>query len=273
MADTKISALAAVTSLISTDEFVLARSGTTKKITTASLGLSDGWTPAGETWTYASADAPTFTFTVAADVTAKYQAGMKVKLNQTTDKYFVITAVSTFSGGNTTITIYGGTDYTLANAAISSPYWSMLKAPFGFPTSPAKWTETLTDSSRRDASGTTTATWFNAGSLSIQIPIGVWDVSYHAMALSVRGTGTTMSTRVTLSTANNTESDPDLGIYAYVGSTITDLAVYGGRRKTLTLASKTQYFVNIWGGAASLTLLTMLNDFTPLRVNAVCAYL
>lgn len=45
-------------------------------------GGLDGWIPAEETWTYASADDPTFTFTVAADVTGKYRVGMKLKLTQ-----------------------------------------------------------------------------------------------------------------------------------------------------------------------------------------------
>lgn len=43
MADTKISGLAAVTSALSTDEFVLARSGTTKKIAASDLFV--GYTP------------------------------------------------------------------------------------------------------------------------------------------------------------------------------------------------------------------------------------
>lgn len=85
---------------------------------------ADGWVDASETWTYSSADGPTGVFTVAADVTGKYSPGMRVKLTQTTVKYFIITAVSTFTGGNTTITVYGGTDYTLANAAISANYYS-----------------------------------------------------------------------------------------------------------------------------------------------------
>ena len=65
MADTKISSLAAVTSVLSTDEFVLARAGTTKKIAASDLLLYDayvhlrdqqaantvGGTPVATTWT------------------------------------------------------------------------------------------------------------------------------------------------------------------------------------------------------------------------------
>ena len=66
MADTKISALSAVTDVLSTDEFVLARSGTTKKIDAVDLAAGiagadtgDGWYADTATWTYASAS--TFT--------------------------------------------------------------------------------------------------------------------------------------------------------------------------------------------------------------------
>ncbi len=89
---------------------------------------ADGWTLANETWTYASAS----TFTVSGDVSGKYQVGDKIKLTQTTVKYFVIVGVS-YSAPNTTITIFAGTTYSLANAAITSNYYSRAAEAFGFP--------------------------------------------------------------------------------------------------------------------------------------------
>lgn len=101
------------------------------------LGLNDkrfneiltyGWQDPGETWTYASAT----TFTVSGDVTNKYAVGDKIKLTQTTVKYFYITAVS-YGSPNTTITVNGGDSYTLANAAITANYYSKDDSPVGFP--------------------------------------------------------------------------------------------------------------------------------------------
>lgn len=88
----------------------------------------DGWREANETWTYASAT----TVTVSSDVTGKYGIGDKVKLTQTTVKYFYITAIS-YSSPNTTITLTAGTSYTVANAAITLPYYSKTETPQGFP--------------------------------------------------------------------------------------------------------------------------------------------
>lgn len=90
--------------------------------------VEDGWVRAGETWTYASAT----TFTISGDKTGKYGKGDKIKLTQTTVKYFYIVAVA-YSAGTTTVTITGGNDYTLANASITSPYFSKVSGPQGFP--------------------------------------------------------------------------------------------------------------------------------------------
>ena len=94
----------------------------------ANAAAADGWTPDTATWTYASAS----TFTVATDVTAQFGKGTKLKLTQTTAKYFYVTA-SSYGAPNTTVTVTGGTDYTLANAAITLPRYSYADAPQGFP--------------------------------------------------------------------------------------------------------------------------------------------
>jgi len=84
----------------------------------------DGWLEAKETWTYASAT----TITVPSGAASKYQRGDKIKLTQTTVKYFYITGVA-----DTVLTITAGTSYTLVNAAISANYYSHEANPMGFP--------------------------------------------------------------------------------------------------------------------------------------------
>jgi hypothetical protein len=93
---------------------------------------ASGWASAGETWTYASAT----TFTVSGDVTTKYQKEDKVKLTQTTVKYFVIISV-TYSSPNTTITVHPYDSTTsLASATITNPFYSKMNNPQGFPSKP-----------------------------------------------------------------------------------------------------------------------------------------
>ena len=90
---------------------------------------ADGWTADLNSPTYASASS----FTAgASDLTALYSPGTRIKLTQTTVKYFVVTS-SSFAAGTTTVNITGGTDYTLANAAITSPFYSYEVNPQGWP--------------------------------------------------------------------------------------------------------------------------------------------
>ena len=88
------------------------------------LGLHSGWIIANEAWTYASAT----TITVPSGAAAKYSVGDKIRLTQTTVKYFYITAVA-----DTLLTVTGGSDYTLTNAAITLNYYSHETSPVGFP--------------------------------------------------------------------------------------------------------------------------------------------
>jgi len=93
--------------------------------TANSTSVADnGWVPRTDIWSYASAN----TITVPSGAAAIYSVGDKIKLTQTTTKYFYIVAVA-----NTVLTITGGTSYTLADAAIVSPYYSKAASPVGFP--------------------------------------------------------------------------------------------------------------------------------------------
>ncbi len=97
----------------------------------AVTGGVDGWFPA-DAMTYVS---PT-TVTVNGDQTGKYQKWDKIELTQTTVKYFRIVEDPTYNSGTekTTLTLSGMTMYTLAEAEISSPYYSRYDRPLGFPT-------------------------------------------------------------------------------------------------------------------------------------------
>lgn len=225
----------------------------------------DGWIPESGTWTYASADAPTFTLTVNADVTSKIGVGDRIKLTQTTAKYFIVTAIS-YSAPNTTITIYGGTDYTLANAAITLPYFSHLKSPLGFPMSPAKWSVTASDTARTQAAPGTTV--YNLNSTSISIPIGVWQIIFNSGVGADRAAAGVCYSTVSLSTANNSITDPDFNI-TFDAYDVKYTGTNGARAKTLAVASKTPYYVVAQSNTGSPANLYR----AATNVLAICSYL
>lgn len=93
---------------------------------------ADGWIDdSTETWTYASASS----FTVPGDLHTKYAPGTRIKLMQSgVVSYFVVASSSYNSGTNTTtVTITGGSDYTLANSAITGNKHSYAANPQGWP--------------------------------------------------------------------------------------------------------------------------------------------
>ena len=87
--------------------------------------LNSGWVEVNETWTYASAT----TITVPTDATLTYQKGMKIRFKQGgAYKYFYGKTIAA-----TLLTVTGGSDYSVANSAITDVAYSFIERPFGFP--------------------------------------------------------------------------------------------------------------------------------------------
>lgn len=232
---------------------------------------ADGWIADANTWTYSSADAPTFVISVNADMTGVLSPGMRIKLTQTTAKYFVVMVVGNFGGGATLITVDGGTDYTLANAAITSPYYSTAKAPLGFPLDVTKWRLVVSDTSDQTQASPSAATWYNIGTISIAIPLGLRLVYYSVLLDARRSSNGACGQDVTLSTANNSESNTAFTSTLYDSNTMI-VQQFVHREVYLTLVSKTTYYLNSQGqtGMASIDF---RGDKTPTLVVAQNPYI
>lgn len=231
--------------------------------------VATGWVAAGETWTYGSADDPTFTLTTPGDKTTKYYPGMRVKLTQTTDKYFIITKVAYTT--ETTITLYGGTDYDLANATIVNPAYSMVKCPAGFPLDPTKWDFVLSDTSDRTQASPVGGTFYNLGSLSLNIPIGAWRVEVE-LNLRVEKSGTSGTVFAGLSTANNSISDVNLKT-AHYNTVNSDQNMRSRFGSPLILTAKTTYYLVAMFNQNGTSLSFMGSQSAPTKVRCICAYL
>ena len=235
-------------------------------------GSGAGWIALGAC-TYEGADDPTFTFSLASDVTGVLSVGMRIKLTQTTAKYFIITGVGAYTGGKTIITVYGGTDYDLANAAITVPYYSIQKAPFGFPLDPTKWTTSLTDTTNHSQASPVSNTWYNLGGLYLDIPIGAWNVDVEVTARVDCELGWAIA-KASLSTTNN---GINLSFYGTVG--LGNIIFVGETLKfgnQLTLAEKTRYYLNECGQSQVAMLSLSIKDaaFSGYSIiRATCAYL
>jgi hypothetical protein len=236
---------------------------------------STGWLSAGEDWTFASADSPTFTFTISGDKSAKYSPGMRIRIDQSGIKYFIITSVS-YSSPDTTITVYGGTDYTMTSATIESPCYSMLKAPVGFPLSPTKWSVSLVDSVDRYQNNPVKDTVYNLGSLSVTLPIGVWNVFFQVVSVCAAASGNYTDIYSGLSTSLSSFNNQSLRGRTY-------LATNGGggisignitRSTILTLTSRTTYYVLCMTDLENQSIIGFNGAAdASTEVHAICAYL
>lgn len=87
---------------------------------------NNGWIEVSDIWTFASST----TINIPTGGTVKYQKGMKIRFKQGGDyKYFVIKTLT-----STLLTTFSGTDYTVANSAITDIAFSYIESPYGFPT-------------------------------------------------------------------------------------------------------------------------------------------
>lgn len=248
--------------------------------------LTTGWVPVADTWTFASVDNPTGVVTVPTNGTTTYSVGMRIKFtNAGNTVYGIVTAVaatsltflheisptsSSASGGTAALNI-------MQNSAITAVYFSHWKNPYGFPADPRKWTVELVDITNRQQASPTQATWYNLGSLSLSVPIGSWDLSYAANGWIQKNTATAVEMYVTLSTANNSESDTTLSRLLYwEGASATVSIIHSlTARKFVTLASKTPYYLNAYTASASVGSINFYKGTpgTSAIVRATCAYL
>ena len=253
--------------------------GTNKKITVRDLlnKLKDGWDPIETTCVYSSADDPTFAFTITGDQTGILGVGMKLKLTQTTDKYFIITAIS-YSDPTTTVTVYGGTDYDLANATITDPFFSTRKAPLGFPLSPVKWTIDGSVGTASTGGSTSADTYYNVFG-TVDIPVGTWNIDTRLSATIqfTNSTGTVCQWAASLATDIGTTGD----ILDTQASVVSEVSVTTARysrviysqRRTLTLTTKDTYYGNIVIDATSSDGELYKITGYGIGMRAVCAYL
>lgn len=94
------------------------------KTQTLSTDNMRGWMSLPGTFSYASAN----TINTSVNLTGYLQIGDKIRLSNTTTKYFVVTAIT-----SSLITVTAGTTYTVANLAVTDVFFSRQADPYGFP--------------------------------------------------------------------------------------------------------------------------------------------
>ena len=171
--------------------------------------------------------------------------------------------------------MYGGTDSDSANATISSPYYSREKAPLGFPLDPTKWTVEYIDSVDRTKTSAADTTWYNLNSASLSVPIGVWKLEYYVIARCTVANAQLLGVKSALSTSSSDISDTTLAAMTVTSGADVDVGSNHTRSKTISLASKTTYYLLTCADIGYDGTCTLENGGAngSTIIRAVCAYL
>jgi hypothetical protein len=236
-------------------------------VTTAN---TSGWHRlTGATLVYNAANS--FSTAVGVNLTSTIQVGDKLLWEHGTttgNRYAFITKIdyNTTIANKTYIEVYCGTDYAVLNETIvaSSVYFSRIKAPFGFPLNPDKWTIKVTDTADRTFNTPTAGTWNNISQLDTVIPIGVWMVRYNVHLYVTRATNGIAEIAGTFSTTNNSETDNEMTSLSRVRATTDGSRVEGNNTvtkiKIFNVTSSTTYRFNIKATQSSTTAIGLIGS-------------
>ena len=237
--------------------------------------VKSGWEVLGVS-AYVSADAPTFVMNVTGDYTAILTPGMRIKITQdASTKYFIVTAVGAFAGGFTPITMYGGTDYTLSANPVTNPFYSGLKAPFGFPLSHTKWTINVVYDTTNKTTATPTQNVIYT-LFTFHIPIGLWDINISATVGGGRSTVAQLACVVGLSSSTSSYSNLRLKtnhtVYSYLASFNAQYTTKM-MRCIVALTAKTEHYIITSTTQTGMDALYLNGIESPTVVDLICAYL
>lgn len=269
----KISALPSLTTPASDDKLVILdeSTGATKKISVGDLtGTPEfGWVSTTETWVYASWSATTRigVLTVPTDATQTYSPGMRIRIEQATGgtKYGIIHAVS-----STTLTIFFPDGTTLNNEAVTLPYFSASKVPFGFDADPSKWTLQLTSTTDRS----TTSQTFVSLTDALVHGVGAWKVSLQIYLRLNLSANVDRNAIAILSSDASTATDSELIVGTGIGSS-TGLDSYSQLycEKYVIKAAQTTWTLMGRINGSSSELLTFGASTAPTIIRALSGYL
>lgn len=180
-------------------------------------------------------------------------------------EYAIVTKVTA-----STITVFTGTDYNIPSVTLSSPYYALVKTPFGFPASRDKWRINYKKTTTTSAS-VSSGVWTQLGTSQVPVPTGPWVAYVSAAPLATATSGQT-STRMTLSTSSSSETINEFSALASMNAA-TLVSSTLSRVHTIRVSSQTIYYVLFKGeGTGSISLYDAGSD-APVSVYLESGYI
>ncbi len=241
------------------------------------VAATSGWVEESEdnTWTYLSenADANAFIAEVNADVTEYIYPSIRVRLKQGAGYVYFIVHDSSYSAGVTSVTLFGGTDYDLADAEITDVAFSLQRFPLGFSPSSDVWSVEVEDSSTRTSSTINVYVQVDA-SHQVTLCVGEWDISfsvYYGLSNGATSTNSTVGLSTTTASFSNMRLTRNFQVSR--DATVFDmpfannLSLYPER---VTVDTEETYYLIVLAVSASGTI--SLGQVNPTVIRAVSGY-
>lgn len=185
------------------------------------------------------------------------------------NEYAIITKIS-YSNPTTTVTLFAGTGNMVPNQTLNNPYYSTAKLPFGFPGQIGRWKIDAIYRNNLGQASPTVNIWYNPNT-SLAIPTGEWRAGYEA-PIAELGSSSTLACQVTLSTANNSESNTMLSAET-VAASVTQLTQSVKRDEDISLTSLTTNYLNIrYIAGTSVTTINVQGGDVSGVIKAYCTY-
>ena len=190
-------------------------------------------------------------------------------------EYGKVTKVGAFSGGVTPVTVFTGTDCNIPNMALTSPLYSNVANPYGFPAARSKWQLTSIYMVGASVNSPVPGTWYNLGSAQISPGAGQWELSGKSTSGGYRTSPGGVETVTTLSTSPTTATNQESSSW---GGTESGFSGIGAGRFPLESRcdvdqqTQTTWYLNTKTNTSSLVDLNNYGAITPTIITAKLAY-
>lgn len=167
---------------------------------------------------------------------------------------FGVVMTSSFST-NTTLVVQVPEGCTIpTSGGISAIYYSSLDTPYGFVRDKGRYEVGAYLKARQTAAGGSAFAFQNLNQY-LTVPAGLWDLGYSADGIVTHAGANYLGFALTLSTANNTQSDSEFTINSpAINVSLTQIGANGTKRRPVKLTTGTTYYLNIAPSTTSSTL-------------------
>lgn len=229
--------------------------------------LSAAW----DAWAYSSWDSTRKYGVITVADSSIFTLGQKVKFWQLTGgwKYGFIMA----KPNGTSIGVYFGSQYSLANERIYLPSFSRDSAPDGFNRDPSIWTESWSTNAQLNM-GVVGTSIVNVTGANVPTCPGQWDLEFAAYGQMTHTGASYLNHMLGISSANNSWSDKELKASGPVqNASLSQTDSFMQRKKTVVTTVNTTWYLNTSAlNAATTQYVNGLTNY-PAFLKATCGYL